>query len=108
MHHSLTLVQGYSKAQAYKDVTGSEELSDNCLIKINRLSLNKWLLQYFVTHILNKSRNVSYANELEQYIMARAINSQPFNVPYLLIQRMANIVKKEKSLLPYAAIICKI
>lgn len=71
IHHSLTTVQGYSKAQAYQTIMDNEELADNCLIKINKLPLEKRLLHYVITHcILNKSGNFSYANESEQCIMA--------------------------------------
>lgn len=69
IYHSLTTVQGYSKTQAYQTVMGSEELADNCLIKINKLPLEKRLLHYVVTHcILKKSGNFACANESEYYI----------------------------------------
>lgn len=66
IHSSLATVQGFLKAQAYMTVMGCDEPADNCLVKINKLNLERRLLPNVVTHcLLNKSENFAYANESE-------------------------------------------
>lgn len=58
--------------------------------------------------VLNKFGNFSCAKELKQYIMSCVINQKPLNVPYLVMQTMANVIRKDKTPFPYAFVISKI
>lgn len=109
IHHSLALEDEYDKKEAYKTVSGEKEPYEDCLVKINQLSLEKRLLHYVITHcVMNKSGNYTYANKSEQYIMVLTLNSRHFNVPYLIMKRMENVVNKKSTPIPYASNMSKL